>query len=81
MRVVSKVGENPAMNRRVQGFHPAIQRFGEPRHLADLLDVNSRITNHLAGRPRRDEGNSSVGQRRGEDQYSILVTHGNQRTA
>ena len=38
---VTQVGQNPAVDRRVQCFYSTVQSFGKTGHLADIGDRNS----------------------------------------
>ena len=48
--VVSSVGEDASVDRRVQRFNASVERFGKPRDLADFHDVDSRVSNGCARR-------------------------------
>ena len=55
MGVLAQVGEQPAVDVRVERLHPAVERLGEARDIADRSDGYAGGSDGAGGGPRRDD--------------------------
>jgi hypothetical protein len=62
MRVLAQVGEQSAVDVRMQGLDPAVERLREARHVADRRDGNTRSCDGAGGRARRHDLDPGEGE-------------------
>ncbi len=74
-------GQDPPVDRRVEGLHPAVEHLGEARHVGDLANGQIR----RGERPRRSTGRQELHAQRGETAGQVhqpgLVGDGEERAA
>ena len=81
VRLLAAVGEDAAVDLRVEGDDPVVEHLGNARDLLDRHDGSSGLPDHLGGSARRDELDAQLGQPAGESVEAGLVVGGEERAA